>query len=92
MKTKRIVKDLNGMGYYFNEMDSRMNYGLIGQLKVDDDIKVLIFPECIYVCDKNTAITNLLLSYIKKIQVKFKELKKHKNHMGAHTEGIIQEH
>ena len=92
MKPKNILKHLNELGYYFNEMDSRMNYGLIGQLQVDGKIKIVIFPECIYVHDKDLNLTNSLLSYIKRIQKDFKGLKKYDTCYGAHTKNIKQNH
>lgn len=91
MKTKTIVKHLNEMGYHFSEDESRMNYGLIGSLKKNGDIKIIIFPECIYVHDKDIAVTNQLLSYIKRIQKKFRELKQYPFGYGAHTKDILQE-
>ena len=60
--------------YKFIEMDSRLNYGLIGYIEFRGKRVVTIFPETFYIVDSDWPVhqTNLLI--IQSIQREFKEL------------------
>jgi hypothetical protein len=58
----------------FNELNSRMNYGLIGHLVNGEDVKVLLFQETFYVTDGNFAISSEHLKLIRSLQKEFKHL------------------
>lgn len=91
MKTKDIIKGVNELGYIFQEDDSRMSYGFIGNLiKLKGDLVINIFQNSVYFL-KDEAVDPAIFDYIKLIQKKFKNLTKQPNGTyGAHTRHLEQ--
>jgi len=69
----RVALDLAEL--QFVELDSRMNYGLIGWLETKEGGRlVTIFPDSFYVNNKDFAINLTSLKLIQNIQKEFAEL------------------
>lgn len=72
---KKIDDKLKSLGITFNEMDSRMNYGHIGNIICRGENVVSIFPSTFYVHSSNLSINKRLLDIIGMIQIEYKELR-----------------
>jgi len=68
---RTLLKDTN---LEFKEFPSRMSYGMIGHLKKDDEIMVIIFPKSFFVHDKDFSINTHNLRLIQTIQDGYEEL------------------
>ncbi len=84
LNRKKITEFLKHKKFTFNEFDSRMNYGAIGQLCSNNGgetriAKVLIFGKTFYVHDKEFPINQENLLLIQSIQKEFLELSRDKN-------------
>lgn len=75
---EELPKILRNEVLSFHEMDSRMNYGLIGQLKRRGEVVVIIFPKVFYVKGFDFPLNDRHLNIIKSIQKEFTELTRDK--------------
>lgn len=70
----KIKRTLESLDLGFDEMDTRMNYGLIGKLTKNGKPVVQIFEGCFYVLDKDLPLGKSTLSLIEEIQSELKKL------------------
>lgn len=70
-RIKRLLLELK---FGFNEDNSRMNYGHIGNLTFRDEIGIVIFPSSFYVHNNDISMNEKTLELIKLIQTELKEL------------------
>lgn len=76
----RIKRLLLELSFTFNEDESRMNWGHIGNIMYKDDIAVVIFAKCFYVHNDELSINTKMVELIQLIQkelriLEFKNLK-----------------
>lgn len=74
-----IVKRLKEENLVFWEEPSRMSYGLIGHIKQNEALKVMMFQTTFYVHDKNFPINTKTLQLIQDIQKVYKDLTRDEN-------------
>ena len=74
LNKKEIDESLLKQGLVFNEMESRMNYGFIGNLVYNDKIVATIYPETFYSHDGMFSINTNVVILIASIQAEYTEL------------------
>lgn len=71
---KELEHLLIGSNLKFIELNSRMNYALIGHLYRNDEVIALIYPNTFYVCSVNLSINENVLRIIELIREDYTEL------------------
>jgi hypothetical protein len=74
-----IENMLKEQGLTFVEFDSRMNYGMIGHLKKNDEVIAIIYPKCFYIHTKEFSLNNITLTILSMIQTEFEHLTREGN-------------
>lgn len=88
-----IAQLLKQYGLIFFEVNTRTNYGMIGNIfysnREHGTKAVMIFEGCFYVSDENFALNSKTLYLIEQIQMEFKELTRdEKNNIIVDLNGI----
>lgn len=78
IRHEQLLELLKSQELTFKEMNTRMNYGLIGHLLSTRDSKmsVLIYPEAFYVRDGDLSMNKDTLEIIKLVREFYRELRR----------------
>jgi hypothetical protein len=66
-----IENILKEQGLTFAELDSRMNYAMIGHIKRNNEVIVDLFPKCFYIRKSDFSLNATTLPLIASIQKEF---------------------